>query len=597
MRLRFLWRLYITYVSLVLLTAAAIGVLTERQFREEINTRIEHQLVRESAALVPASRPLLANADFAAAREVVTEVGELTETRVTLLLPDGLVVADSSERPENMENHGERPEIVAALQHGRGVARRFSETTQTDRLYVASRVSANGTVVGVVRTSVTLADIDAQSAAMRKRVAQGAGLGILFALGIGLFVARRVTAPIAQMSAVSDSLRQGDYTARTQLDRTDEIGVLGENLNQLGTDLSKRLSGLGRQQAQLRAFLGAMQEGVVAIDPRDRVVFSNAMGRRLLHLDPGEHELDMTQMPGGLLEVLAEVRAMGTRAHSEIVQRIDDEELVLDARGAPFTADDDSGVVLVLYDITNMRRLERVRTDFVANVSHELKTPLTSIQGYVETLLDGAIHDDEYNTRFLEKTHAQVRRLTLLVSDLLSLARIESTSFRTESAPVDLREIITESVTYRHDPLQAKQLKLDLNLPDRPLLIDGESEGLRQIVDNLLDNAISYTPNAGSVRVELRSEGYDGILRVGDTGIGIPDDALNRIFERFYRVDRGRSRELGGTGLGLSIVRNIVHRMQGTVAVQSELGIGTTFTVTLPRADEPIVISESETHS
>lgn len=434
-------------------------------------------------------------------------------------------------------------------------------------------------------------------AVLRASPAQSAGLGILLALGVGLLVARRVAAPIAQVFAVSESFRQGDYAARVCLDRTDEIGVLGENLNQLGAELSRRLSGLGRQQAQLRAFLGAMQEGVVAIDPQDRVIFSNAMGRRLLHLDPGEHQLDMTQMPRGLLEVLSEVRAAGTRAHSEIIQKIDDEEIIIDARGAPFTADDDSGVVLVLYDITNMRRLERVRTDFIANVSHELKTPLTSIQGYVETLLDGAIHDDEYNTRFLEKTHVQVNRLTLLVADLLSLARIESTSFRAESEPVDLREIIMESVTYRHDPLRSKQLELDLDLPDEPLLVDGESEGLRQIIDNLLDNAMNYTPEKGRISVRLRSEGYDGILRIEDTGIGIPEDALARIFERFYRVDKGRSRELGGTGLGLSIVRNIVQRMQGTVAVESEVGRGTTFTVTLPRAGEPVVITEPGTLS
>lgn len=429
-------------------------------------------------------------------------------------------------------------------------------------------------------------------AALRTGIAPGVALGVLLALGVGLFAAHRVTAPIVQISAVSESLRQGDYAARVQLDRTDEIGLLGDNLNQLGAELSQRLSGLGRQQAQLRAFLGAMQEGVVAIDPQDRVVFSNAMGRRLLHIDPGEHELDMAQMPSGLLEVLTEVRAMGTRAYGEILQRIDDEEIVLEARGAPFTADDDSGVALVLYDITNMRRLERVRTDFVANVSHEIKTPLTSIQGYVETLLDGAIHDDEYNTRFLEKTHLQVNRLTQLVSDLLSLARIESTSFRAESEPVDLREIITESVTYRHDPLSAKQLDLDLDLPEQPLLIDGESEGLRQIIDNLLDNAISYTPAEGSIRVRLRPEGYDGVLRIEDTGIGIPEDALDRIFERFYRVDKGRSRELGGTGLGLSIVRNIVQRMQGVVAVESEVGVGTAFTVKLPLADEPVMMTE-----
>jgi two-component system phosphate regulon sensor histidine kinase PhoR len=337
-----------------------------------------------------------------------------------------------------------------------------------------------------------------------------------------------------------------------------------------------------------------MQEGVVAIDPNDRVVFSNAMGRRLLHLDPDEQELELTQMPDGVLEVLAEVRSTGVRTNSEITQLIDDEELVLDVRGAAFTADDDSGVVLVLYDITSRRRLERVRTDFVANVSHELKTPLTSIQGYVETLLNGAIHDDEYNTRFLEKSHAQVRRLTTLVSDLISLARIESTAVRADAEPVDLREVILESVGYRRDPLMAKDLHLELDLPDGPLLIEGESESVRQIVDNLLDNAINYTPENREIRLRLASEGYDGVMRVEDTGIGIPAESLARIFERFYRVDKGRSREVGGTGLGLSIVRNLVQRMQGTVTVTSDVGVGTTFTVTLPRADAPVVITEPE---
>jgi len=593
-RSRFFWRLYLTYFCLVVLTAAAIGGLTERQFRRELNDRIEHQLVRESAALVPASRAVLADQNGPGAQSIADEVSDQSSTRITLVMPDGSVIADSSESPDIMANHGDRPEIREALASGAGIQRRFSETTQADRLYVTVRVMNGSEVVGVVRTSVTLANIGAQVSAMRGQVARGATLGILLALGIGLFVARRVTAPITEMAAVSESLRDGNYGARVNVARTDEIGVLGENLNQLGKDLAARLTGLGRQQAQLRAFLGAMQEGVVAIDPDDRVVFSNAMGRRLLHLDPGEHVLDISQMPGGLLDVLTEVRESDSRTHSEITQSIDNEELVLDVRGAPFTADDQSGVVLVLYDITSIRRLERVRTDFVANVSHELKTPLTAIQGYVETLLDGAIHDERYNTRFLEKSHAQVRRLTALVSDLISLARIESTSFRADGDPVDMREIIIESAGYRHDLLQTKQLHLDLDLPDAPLLIDGEAEGLRQIVDNLLDNAINYTPEKRGIRLRLAAEGYDGVLRVADTGMGIPAESLPRIFERFYRVDAGRSRELGGTGLGLSIVRNLVQRMQGEVAVESELGVGTTFTVTLPRADGPVVITEHE---
>lgn len=577
-----------------MITAVAIGVLTDRQFEDDLNLGIEQQLVREGAALVPASRGVLATRDTEATRAIIAELATHSDTRFTLVLPDGTVLGDSSGEAATMANHGDRPEIRDALHSGQAIERRFSETTQTDRLYVALRVDSRNAPVGVVRVSVTLSDIDAQRGAMRSQVVRGAGLGILLALVIGLLVARWITTPIAEMTKVSEALRRGEYAARVNVDRSDEIGVLGGNLNQLAIDLTERLSGLGRQQAQLRAFLGAMQEGVVAIDPHDRVVFSNAMGRRLLHLEPGEQGLEVSQMPAGVLAVLAEVRSTGVRTNSEITQLIDNEELVLDVRGAAFTADDDSGVVLVLYDITSRRRLERVRTDFVANVSHELKTPLTSIQGYIETLLDGAIHDDEYNTRFLEKSHAQVRRLTTLVSDLISLARIESTAVRADAEPVDLREVILESVGYRRDPLLAKGLHLELDLPDAPLLIEGESESVRQIVDNLLDNAINYTPENREIRLRLTAEGYDGVMRVEDTGIGIPEESLARIFERFYRVDKGRSREVGGTGLGLSIVRNLVQRMQGTVTVTSEVGVGTTFTVTLPQADEPVVITEPE---
>ena len=591
---RFFWRLYVTYFGLVVITATAIGFLTDRQFERELNERVASQLVKESAALVPASRAALVAGDRAMAQAMVDEVNENTDTRVTLVLVDGSVLADSSEDPAKMENHGDRPEIRQAYAEGSGRRTRFSETTQTDRLYVALLVLDDGVPVGVVRTSETLANIGAQRGAMRAQVVQGAVIGILLALGVGLLVALRVTAPIEKMTEVSEALRAGDYEARVDSSRSDELGRLGANLNELGHEITERISGLDRQQAQLRAFLGAMQQGVVAIDVNDRVVFSNAMGRRLLHLDPGEHDLDLARMPSGVLEILGEVRASGTRTHAEITQTIDDEEIVLDVRGAPFEAREESGVVLVLQDITSMRRLERVRTDFVANVSHELKTPLTSIQGYVETLLDGAIHDDEYNVRFLEKSHAQVNRLTTLVSDLLSLARIESTALPVDAELVDIREIIMESVASRRDPINAKKLELALDLPDDPLLVDGEAEGLRQIVDNLLDNAINYTPEERQISIQVGAEGYDVVLRVGDTGIGIPEEVLGRIFERFYRVDKGRSRELGGTGLGLSIVRNLVQRMQGSVTVESEVGVGTTFTVVLPRAEESVVISEPE---
>lgn len=591
---RFFWRLYVTYVLLVVLTAVAIGFLIELPLRQQLDRDIERGLLNEAVTLAPVARSILSGDSGGDLDAVLDAIDAQTGTRITLIRPDGEVVGDTREEAASMENHGDRPEVREALAGGRGIARRFSETTRTQRLYVALRIDSDGATLGVARTSVTLADVSEQIGGMRARVVQGALLGIVFALGIGLFVARRVTAPITEMTAVSEALRRREYDARANVTRADEIGTLAHNLNQLGDELGRRLARLSRQQAQLNAFLGAMQEGVIAIDDHDRVVFSNVMGRKLLHLEAGERQIEMDQLPPSLVGVVTEVRSLGTGARAEVVQRIDEEELVLDARGAPFTAEDSSGVVLVLYNITNMRRLERVRTDFVANVSHELKTPLTSLQGYVETLLGGAIRDDEHNVRFLKKIEVQAKRLSSLVSDLLSLARIESTVLSAHVEAVDLREIVTESVNRRRDPIADKQLELTVDLPDTPLLIEAEAEALRQISDNLVDNAISYTREKGTIHVEVRQEEFGAVLRVADTGIGIPEDSLDRIFERFYRVDKGRSRGLGGTGLGLSIVRNLVGRMEGEIRVESELGVGSVFTVILPHADATPDLAERD---
>jgi two-component system phosphate regulon sensor histidine kinase PhoR len=268
--------------------------------------------------------------------------------------------------------------------------------------------------------------------------------------------------------------------------------------------------------------------------------------------------------------------------HEEITLVRNVGDIVLDARATPFDTDYQHGVVVVLYDITNLRRLERIRTDFVANVSHELKTPLTSISGFVETLLAGAIHDEENNIRFLGKIEDQVGRLISLVGDLLSLARIESADDALPVLALDWKPIINSSVR-RHTPaMEDKKIECVLDLPDESVVVVGDEEAMTQILDNLLDNAIKYTPSGGSITLRLRREGTKAALAVEDSGIGIPRKDFERIFERFYRVDKARSRELGGTGLGLSIVKHLVRTLHGDIEVESEVGRGSRFTVLLP---------------
>jgi two-component system phosphate regulon sensor histidine kinase PhoR len=284
--------------------------------------------------------------------------------------------------------------------------------------------------------------------------------------------------------------------------------------------------------------------------------------------------------------MLSEARARREPIHREVIVHPGPREAVLEAHATAFNTRDGGGLVMVLHDISDLRKLERIRRDFVANVSHELKTPLTSIKGYVETLLTGALHDEQNNVRFLEKIDAHVSRLTDLVQDLLSLASIEAREGKLTPGPVDWSPIVDGAIR-RHEEAFDRKLLTRSVVGHCPTVL-GEAEGMTQVVDNLLDNAIKYTPEGGAVCIRLSANDAQGHLEVEDTGIGIPEEDRQRIFERFYRVDKARSRELGGTGLGLSIVKHFVHAMNGGVHVESQVGRGSRFVVSLPLARPPI---------
>jgi two-component system phosphate regulon sensor histidine kinase PhoR len=445
-------------------------------------------------------------------------------------------------------------------------------------------VPSRAAVEGYARVSVPRGQVQARLGEMQLLVVVGAAIGAFVALVLGLFVARRITAPIAQMTAAAEDLRSGGYGRRVGDLPRDEIGILGDTLNRLSTEVTERIRTISRDDAQLRAVLAGMSEGVVAVDEEDRVVITNAAARRLLGITaqrPEGAKLWELARVSALETILAETRRTGREARADVVIAREGKETKLEVHGSPIPPPS-RGVVIVLTDVTDLRRLESMRRDFVANVSHELKTPLTSIRGYVETLLEGAIDDSENNVRFLEKVDDHVRRLTHLVTDLLTLARIESE----ESLPVervDLGGVVGDSFARHEASARGKDIRCHEDI-EGTVEVLGDREALVQVVDNLLTNAIKYTPPGGTVTLRTRTNGRMGVLEVLDTGIGIPAKDLDRIFERFYRVDKARSRALGGTGLGLAIVKHLVQRMDGKVSVQSEYGAGTRFTVEVPLA-------------
>jgi two-component system phosphate regulon sensor histidine kinase PhoR len=342
------------------------------------------------------------------------------------------------------------------------------------------------------------------------------------------------------------------------------------------------------EQALMAAMLKGMVEGIVAFDEQDRILFCNKAACDVLgvvDLDVPGKTLEQLNHVVGLKQLINQARACDAPVMQEMTFDHGKGELILGVHASPFSDGNSSGAMLVLHNISDLRRLERIRRDFVANVSHELKTPLTSIKGYVETLLSGAIHDEKNNTRFLRKIEDNVGRLINLVQDLLALARIEEHENQIQTQALDWQNIV-DAVLSRHEGTsKRKGLKLIMNEPRERIVVMGEHESMTQVLDNLLDNAIKYTPFPGEVRVTLSKKDGFGILTVEDTGLGIPAEDLDRIFERFYRVDKARSREVGGTGLGLSIVKHLVSAMHGHIAVESQVGRGSKFTVTLHLAN------------
>ena len=406
----------------------------------------------------------------------------------------------------------------------------------------------------------------------------------LLALGLGALFARLFAAPVARLAQELGSEVSARVDARLP---RDEIRAVADALAHLRGEIDRRAAALSGEEAQLRAMLAGMVEGVIAVDDEDGVVFSNRAARELLRIEgpvPIGARLWELARNADLDELIAEARGSDETARRELSIERAGREVVSLATAHRFRAGRASGVVVVLNDVSELRRLERVRRDFVANVSHELKTPLTSIRGYVETLLSGAIRDDDKNRRFLGKIASNVERLSHLVTDLLSLARIEAERGRPPLEPVDWRALSLSGQRRHEEAARRKGLECRVQAPAGELRVLGDPESMTQVFDNLLDNAIKYTPPGGSVTVRLFAEPTCGVLEVLDDGIGIPPAEIERIFERFYRVDRARSRELGGTGLGLSIVKHLVHAMRGTIRVESTPGTGSRFRVTLPLA-------------
>ena len=501
------------------------------------------------------------------------------------MTPDGRVVADSAVSGRELgavENHAHRPEVEQAIASGRGSDIRRSATVGAELLYVAVPIRRGGRLLGVSRVARPVVRVEHEVSRLRREIAWALGIAFLLTVALALALSASLAGPLRQIMDSARRFAAGDLSARSRVDRTDEMGELAQILNRSADQLQARLTEVARERARADAILSSMEEGLLAVDHQGTVLLANeslCRGLALRH-PAGRHYLEAVRQRE-VASLVEEVLRTGQRREAEV--HVHHVRRVYALVGGPFPSVEGAphGAVVTFHDITDRRRLEQIRRDFVANASHELRTPLTSIRGFVEALEDGALAEPANAQRFLAKIRFHAERMAALVGDLLELSRLESGERSPRMERVAPMEIVEDVVASLGDLAASKQVSLsahDAGAPD----VHTDADRLRRILENIVENGIKYTQVGGKVEVTAQAAGGSAVVVVQDDGPGIGAEHLPRIFERFYRVDKARSRAIGGTGLGLAIVRHLAESIHATVTVTSEPDRGSRFVVTVP---------------
>ncbi len=589
-RARLFWKLGLTYAALLLVVLLAVQLYSARVIRSQAIRSANDQLA-SLLGLTLANPPQ--SDDPAELRNWTSRVSR-NGARVTVIDSTGRVLADSEADAEKMENHANRPEIQQAFARGSGQSVRRSATLGRELVYRAQRYDHAGSPPIVIRLALPLSQIDLSLVELRQRLLLATLLALLIGALVSFAFARMFAARVQRLQRFSQRIAEGDFRPLLREGPRDELSDLADSLNLTAARMDREIRMLSGERNRSSAILRSMVEGVAVIDAEERLVFYNRAFSEILSVDAAGAEgrpLIEVVRNSELLSLIRRALRGDEGLQTDITMGITQTQS-FSITAAPVKALDvsasgqvpegkPSGAVVVLHDVTELRRLERVRQDFVANVSHEFKTPLTAIQGFAETLLAGALDDPENNRRFLEIIRNHATRLARLTNDLLKLARIEAGKLELEFSSVGLLELIEACTETTLLKANRKEITLEITVPPQLPAVRGDAALLRDVLQNLLDNAIQYTPARGHISVAASATAREAVITVSDTGIGIPLADSERIFERFYRVDAARSREAGGTGLGLSIAKHIVEAHGGKLWVESTVGQGSKFSFSL----------------
>ncbi|CAM3880496.1 ATP-binding protein [Cohnella lubricantis] len=592
---KFRVKLTALFMLVIGLTVIAAGILMGRSYQVNHQNTLKSHMMSEIRVLIAAApwpSGQTAAEQTAYLESQALRFKELADMRITYIRPDGVVLGDSDHDPATMENHANRKEVKEAMASGVGSSIRRSTTLGESMLYVAMPVQQDGKIEGVVRLAVSLRDVERSLGNMWLALVFGLLILFMIAAFISYRIARSVTRPLERMTSAAKRMANMDYEIRIPVGgKKDEASELARALNAMASSLQGQLDEIRQNEVRLQSVLDNMTSGVVMIDPNGRIKLYNRSAEQLLGSTAQERVgrgFSEAKQQYELVQLIREALQSHEPLHEELTVYYPEERL-LELIFVPMRMNEgqEPGLLLVLQDVTAIRRLERMRSEFVANVSHELKTPVAAVKGFAETLLAGAVNDPETAHSFLTIIHDESERLNRLIGDILELSKIESRRSPLQFSPIDLHAFVERLVEFMSTEAAKKNIQLEWQA-EEGLFVEADEDRLGQILLNLLQNGINYTPDGGSVRVKAELLDGDGSeedrvrITVSDTGIGIPKKDLPRIFERFYRVDKARSRSSGGTGLGLSIVKHLAELHHGSIRVESTVGVGSHFVLELP---------------
>ncbi len=567
---KIVFRISLLFLIVIIIVSLLTVVYLDRSYKKDVREQLLNIAeVTESFMLYEENnKPALYSIDKA------------QDARITIIDFNGKVVFDTRANADELENHADRPEVILALKDGSASDIRRSNTLGTDMMYFAYR---SDKLQQIIRVALLLDGVAAYSSSIWIPILSILLVAFLVCLGIALFVSRGVTQPIIQLQKETIKIAEGRFGELRSIRTGDEIEALSSALNQMADRLRRNIEAISENSSRLEAVLRAVPGGIIAVDNEMKVIMANPSARSMFAITDkpeGRYFLEVTQNRG-LETVIREALQNTNVIERELNISRGMDTLYLQVFAASiFSEGKGYGVILLVQDITHLRKLENLRKDFVANVTHELKTPLTVIRGFVDTLKDPAMPRSDI-ARFLDIIALESERLTRLINDVLLLSEIENIA-ESPKTTIDLRDGVQEAVQLLEGAAHEKGLSFVVDIPDVSIEVAADNDRIKQLAINLIDNAVKYTPSGGRVHVSVSAEETMAVLRVEDSGIGIPEANIPRLFERFYRVDTSRSRSLGGTGLGLAIVKHIVSLLDGQITVNSQVGEGSVFTVYLP---------------